>query len=281
MQTNLLGILLIFSYLLSSCSNDPQPTANKTPLPVENKTVDAVNFQNKGHELIYQMVQKTGTYNKFFDKKNVTYTYTYQTPDGKTDVSTEKYLFDGELSYGMYKQHERTFPQLEGVIEQGFDGKEFWLKQGDKILSDPELLKMVAFKRPTNYYWFMMLPKLLDPSVNYEHLGEKVINDTNYDIVKVSFQSENDKPTDIYQLYINKKTSLVDQFLFTVADFGKMETPLLMQVEYEEVEGLLIPTKRKYKQSTWEAVETDAPWIEVTWSDIKFNTPITQTDFKK
>ena len=98
---------------------------------------------------------------------------------------------------------------------------------------------------------------------------------------KITFQSINEKPTDIYQLYINKETLLVDQFLFTVADFGKMDIPSLMQLQYEEIEGMLIPTKRQYKKSTWNADVSEAPWIHVTWSDVKFSTGLTINDFMK
>jgi len=267
MKTQILTVLAALQ-LFASCNSGSQ---NK----------DNTKFQNKGHELVYAMVQKVGDYQSLANKKNVEYTYTYKTPDNKMDVSTEKYILDKELSYGIYKQHEKTFPQLKGVIEQGYDGTEYWLKHNGKILSDEKMLKRVAFNRPTNFYWFTMFQKLLDPGLNYEHLGEKSIGGQNYDIVKVSFKSNDDKPTDIYQLYINKKTSLVDQFLFTVADFGKMEIPNLMQVEYVEVDGLKIPAKRKYKQSTWDADVSDKPWVTATWSDIKFNTGIKNDDFKK
>ncbi len=226
------------------------------------------------------MVQKVGDYETLRNKKDVVYTYTYQTPDGKTDVSTEKYVFDGELSYGLYQQHERTFPDLEGPIEQGYDGSGYWLKHEGEVLNDSARLKRVAFNRPTNFYWFAMFQKLLDPGLNYEYLGEKTVGESVCDVVKVTFNSPDGKPTDIYQLYINQETSLVDQFLFTVADFGVMETPNLMKLEYEQVDGLLIPTKRLYKKSTWDAAVSEEPWISVTWSDIKFDNGLRGEDFK-
>lgn len=124
-----------------------------------------------------------------------------------------------------------------------------------------------------------MMPKLLDPGVNYDYIKEESIDDNTYDIIKVSFESTDNSPKDIYQLYINRDTKLVDQFLFTVADFNKME-PSLMQMEYENIDGLLIPTKRKYKASDWQATVTDAPWIYVNWTDIKFNNDITTKTFR-
>ena len=82
-----------------------------------------------------------------------------------------------------------------------------------------------------------MFQKLLDPGLNYEYIGEQNIEGKEYEIVKITFKSNNSKPTDIYQLYINKETSLVDQFLFTVADFGKMEVPNLMRLKHEGIDG--------------------------------------------
>ncbi|MFT6865968.1 MAG: hypothetical protein ACJA08_000795 [Cyclobacteriaceae bacterium] len=265
-------VLVVLGFFILSCNDKQQSNAQKeTPQ----------NFQNKGHELIYKMVKKVGDYNILSNKKDVIYTYTYQTPDGKSDISTEKYIFDGELSYGLYQHHERTFSDLEGPIEQGYDGSEYWLKHNGKILNDSIRLKRVAFNRPTNFYWFAMFQKLLDPGLNYEYIGEKVINDINYDIVKVTFNSTDEKPTDIYQLFINSKTSLVDQFLFTVVDFGVMEIPNLMQLKYEQIDGMLIPTKRQYKKSTWNADVSEEPWINVTWSNIQFNNDLSKEDFSK
>ena len=261
----------ILGFLLMSCGNNEK---------VKSPDIPVQNFKNKGHQLVYNMVQKVGDYAMLLDKKDVVYTYSYQTPDGQADVSTEKYIFDGELSYASYNKHQRTLPQLDGLMEQGYDGKEFWLKHNENILTDEKLMPRVIFNRATNFYWFTMMQKLLDDGIKYEYKGDTLINDTNYEIVKVSFITNNDKPTDIYQLYINKDTGIVDQFLFTVADFGVMDTPFLMELEYESIDGLLMPTKRRYKASTWDAEVTDAPWILVKWTNIKFDNKLITQDFK-
>lgn len=270
--TALIGLSII------SCKNDKSMNSAETITDTITATVPK--FENKGHELVYNMVQKVGDLRKLYDKKDVVYTYTYQTPDGKTDVTTEKYIFDGELSYGVYKKHERTLADLSGVIEQGYDGNEYWLKNDGKSIEDEKLLKMVAFNRPTNFYWFAMMQKLMDDGVNYEYLNEKNIGDATYDVVKVTFDSPDNTPKDIYQLYINKSTGLVDQFLFTVMDFDKAD-PLLMQLKYETIDGLMFPSKRKYKASNWDAEVTSEPWINVNWTDIKFNNGLKAADFKK
>lgn len=267
-----LSLFVLGATLFMSCGNEQQTNSNAS--------LSAAEFQNKAHQIVYDMVQKVGNHEKLSSKKSVEYTYTYQTPDGKMDVSNEKYIFDGELSYGKYEKHQRSFPQFEGVVEQGFDGQEYWLKHDGKVITDEAIIKRVAFTRPTNYYWFAMMQKLLDPGLNYQHIGVTEIDSQPYDVVRVSFDSEENELKDIYQLYINQRTSLVDQFLFTVADFGKMETPNLMKLEYEEVDGFLVPSKRLYKKSTWNAAVSESEWVSVTWSDIKFNTAITKQDFK-
>ncbi|MCL5128823.1 DUF6503 family protein [Algibacter sp. L4_22] len=272
----LLSIVTVFA--LTSCKNDAKQ--NKKETPINSVVEQKQEFQNQAHELVYQMVQKVGDYSKLASKKDVVYTYTYQTPDGKTDVIIEKYIFNGELSYGAYQKHERTLADLHGLIEQGYDGNGFWIKHNGAPLNDPAALKKAAFNRPTNFYWFAMMQKLLDPGLQYEYISEQTINNNTYDVVKVSFDPKNDKPSDTYQLYINKETKLVDQFLFTVMDFGRTE-PMLMVMEYEQVEDLLIPTKRKYKKSNWDAEVTKEPWILVNWTDIKFNNGLTKADFTK
>lgn len=271
----ILSSCIILSCFLFSFKNTGLQKA-KNEITSEEK----INFQNDAHKLVSQMVKKVGTYSLLLEKKDVIYTYIYETADGKTDISTEKYIFDGELSYGIYEQHERIFQQYKGTIEQSYDGSEYWFKHEGKIIDDKKALKRVTFNRPTNFYWFAMMQKLTDPGLNYEYIGEKSIGDANYDIVKVTFNTEDEKPKDIYQLYINKETQLVDQFLFTVAEFGRME-PNLMQVEYEKVDGFLIPTKRRYQNSNWDAEVTNQGWKKVTWSNIKFDNGLTKEEFKK
>ncbi|WP_268123346.1 DUF6503 family protein [Roseivirga pacifica] len=271
-KPTLYTLLTLAVFLLYSCGEKTTQDINTNQPP---------SFENKGHELVYHMVKKVGDYQTLASKKDVTYTYTYTTPDGKSDISTEKYIFDGELSYGLYQQHERTLPELNGPIEQGYDGQTFWLKHNGKLLTDTTVLKRVAFNRPTNFYWFAMFQKLLDPGLNYEFIGEQSIESNSYNVVKITFDQVGDKVTDTYQLYINKETNLVDQFLFTVADFGVIEEPYLMQLAYEPVADMLIPTKRKYKPSDWNATVTDTPWITVNWTNIQFDNDLEIADFKK
>ncbi len=280
---NLKSLAIALSIVLAAASCSSPAKKEMKPEPTKKaemtKKEAPMKFQNKAHELVYELTQEIGDLQRLKALKDVVYTYTYTTPDGLSDISTEKYIFEGELAYGEFKTHQRTLPDLEGTMEQGFDGKNYWLKANGKTVTDEDAMKMVKFGRPTNFYWFAMLQKLTDPGLNYEYIGEKKIGSNDYDIVKITFGAMNKKPADIYQIYINKKTKLVDQFLFTVAEFGRMDTPLLMELNYEKIDGILIPNKRKYKTSNWDAEVSEAPWTTVTWTNIKFNNGLTKAEF--
>lgn len=272
-------ILALFCTLLWSCQTEVNEQSKTNKEKTSPPTTSKVEFQNKGHELVYNMVQKVGDYEKLKALKDVSYKYTYTTPDNKVDISMENYIFDGELSYGSYYRHNRTFPELEGKIEQSFDGDVFWFKHNGQLLEAEKYLKRTKFSRKTNFYWFAMLQKLLDPGLKYEYLKEETIEEKLYDVVKVSFDSKEGKPTDIYQLYINRKTLLVDQFLFTVADFNSMN-PRLMKLEYTEVDGIHVPSIRKYTKSDWNGTALDENWNLVSWTSIKFDNGLSKKMFQ-
>ncbi|WP_111707066.1 DUF6503 family protein [Lutibacter citreus] len=259
-------IVVIFSAFLVACVNKKEKT-KETSKEVEVKKPE---FKNKGHELVYKMTQETGSYQDLLNLKDIVFNYTYRTPDKKEDVSIESYIFNGELSHGTYLKHERTLPSLTGKMEQGYNGKNFWLKIDGKEITDNAAIASVSFTRKTNFYWFAMMQKLLDPGINYQYLGEKSINEKMYEVVKITFTSANDEPSDTYQLYINPNTHLVEQFLFTVVS-KNVTDPILMRVEYEKINGVLLTTYRKYTKSNWEATVINDTWVEEITKDIKFN----------
>tara|TARA_R110002049_G_scaffold1346_1_gene10260 strand:+ start:35008 stop:35838 length:831 start_codon:yes stop_codon:yes gene_type:complete len=258
--------VIFFSTLLVACGNKEEKT-EETAKEVEIKVPE---FQNKGYELVYKMTQETGNYQDLLNLKDIVFNYTYRTPDQKEDISIESYIFDGELSHGTYLKHERTLPDLNGKMDQGYNGKDFWLKMDEQEITDSTAIASVIFTRKTNFYWFAMMQKLLDPGINYEYLGQESAVGKIYDVVKITFTTADDVAADIYQLYINPETHLVDQFLFTVVS-KNVTDPILMRVKYEKVEGILLTTYRKYTKSDWAASVINDAWIEEITKDIKFN----------
>jgi hypothetical protein len=54
-----------------------------------------------------------------------------------------------------------------------------------------------------------------------------------------------------------------------------------MKMQYEEIDEILIPTKRRYAKSNWKAkFDDDVKWTYVTWSNIKFNNSLKREEFE-
>ncbi len=233
--------------------------------------------------LVEQMVVEIGGIDKLHSLKDVEYTYIYHDlTNDKKDVSLERYVFDGELSWAHYETREKNVvPQMEGEVNQGFNGSESWMTIDGKLVEDnPQLAKLCDFLRKTNYYWFTMMFKLTDPGVQYKYNGAKTVDGVDYDLIEISFGEGVGDAQDTYLLYINPETKLVDQFLFTVMDFGVAE-PFLMKVEYEEIQGVKLPAKRKYVRANWEGEPQNDEWTAAIWTNIKFNNGFDRSMFEK
>jgi len=232
--------------------------------------------------LIEQMVEQVGDYDKLKSLNDVQYLYTTRdSATGNSDISTERYIFDGELSWAEYKTHDfHVFPDQTGPVVQGYNGKESWVTINGKLVEDPQAEKLAYFLRKTNFYWFAMMPKLLDPGINYSYEGKRKVGETEYDLVKISFEKGVGDVSDTYLVYINPETNLVDQFLFTVMDFN-ITDPFLMKVEYEEIDGVKLPVKRKATKSNWNGDIIEDVWLEELMTDIKFNNGFERSSFDK
>lgn len=235
--------------------------------------------QSKDPRVIVESVVKAmGGLERFHAQKSVEYTFVYGDPEGKMDQSTERYVFDGELSWAEYTKRDLTLPEKKGVFVQGYDGTKTWATLDGEPTFDEELVGHADFLRKTNYYWFAMMFKLLDSGIQYEYAGSKTVEGTAYDLVRIQFEDGVGDASDTYVLYVNRRTRLVDRFLFTVMDFG-MSDPLLMVVEYEEVNGIKLPARRKYSPSDWDGA-SPGPWTHEIMKDIKLNVPIERALFK-
>ena len=141
---------------------------------------------------------------------------------------------------------------------------------GGEKTTDEKKLKMADFLRKTNFYWFAMTFKLLDPGMRYTYEGRREVDGTAYELVKVGFEEGVGDVSDTYLLYINPNTWRVDRFLFTILDFGKTE-PFLMEVEYGRIDGVLLPVKRRYVPSDWSGkVGRKAKWTDEVTAGVRF-----------
>ncbi len=231
-------------------------------------------------ELVAQSIEAIGGKQNFYNLGNVNYDLEYRTPAGKnatTLIAHETYVFDGELSHAIYKEHSIT--GANGKVIEGYNGKDAWVTFDGKLSNDKQANGVARFLRKTNYYWFTMFFKLLDDGINYEKLSDQKINNTDYNRVKITFGDKVGDAQDTYVLYINKQTKMIDKFLFTVVAFGLTE-PNLMTFEYETINNIKIPSKRKYIEADWEGNIKGKTHTITNWTNIKFNTDIDKTLFE-
>ncbi|AXT52576.1 hypothetical protein D1818_17695 [Aquimarina sp. BL5] len=240
--------------------------------------VSAMSAQN-ADQIVDKMINELGGKKAFYRLKNVTYDVEYKDPNTPMSLSSkETYVFDKERSYATYSEHSML--GSKGNVTEAYDGENVWVKFNGKISNDKQANDIARFWRKTNYYWFAMFFKLQDEGVNLQHIGNKKVEGRDYDLVKVTFGNNIGDAQDTYVLYVNKRTKLVDQLLFTVVAFGITE-PELYKFHYETIDGIKIPTERVEISSNWKGEIVGKKWATTYWTNIKFNTTIDMNIFSK
>ena len=231
---------------------------------------DKIEFQNEAHRKVAEVLEKTGDKNDLLAMKDVNYRYTTRGPDGKEDISQERYIFDERVSWACYLKHEAfIFPQVNAELCQMYDGNATFLTLDGELNLSLRDRTQSQHHRIANYHFFTLMQHLLDPGITYKGLPDKQVGGVNYEIVEITLQNPMAKKPDTYRLFINPETKLIDQMLFTVMTLGQ-ETPQLMTLEYESFDRVMIPTRRKVQPSDWEATIKSDRWVEEICSDVRF-----------
>ena len=277
-----ISVIFGLSLLFVACNNQKQTQSSAEEPEAATEVAPAAEEPNQGKALVQEMVEAIGGVETLKSLKDVEYEHTYYVPaEDKRDISLERYIFDGEHSWAKYTTRTKwVMPDIEGEIIQGYDGNESWVTVDGKLTEDSVALRLGDFFRKTNFYWFCMMFKQLDPGMTYEHKDKQNVDGIEYDIVKVGFEENVGDVQDTYVLYINPDTKLVDQFLFTVLDFGVTD-PLLMKIEYQTMNGVKVPAFRKYIPADWDGNIKGEDWVEYHYKNVKFNNGFTQDMFKK
>jgi len=244
-------------------------------------TFNNIDNDPKSKSLIAKLYEVNGGWAKLAAKKDVQYTYVYNDFSKGIDMSTERYIFDGEASWGKYTQHEaNVLPGMEGVATQCYMKGESKISLAGKMVSDPAAIGGTEFLRAANFFWFSMMYKLDDPGTSHKYMGQEEVNGINYDKVSLSYnpQEVGKEVNDAYILYFNPKTHLVDQFMFSLPALGVDKPILRMELDYEVVDGVYIATSRRAYAPNKEGEYGQMG--EYTTKEIKFSNGFTMDDFK-
>ncbi|MEM9078038.1 MAG: DUF6503 family protein [Bacteroidota bacterium] len=278
MKTKTLGLLVFASILLlTACVQKAKQAETTAEQPGKMVKKAPVYDTNQPETVLKAVAHAHGGWGDLWKKQDVQYTYDYRTPDGKADVSTERYIFKNEASLGKYTQHDiNVMPGEEGEVVQYFNGEETVVMVDGEKAENPQLLGVSDFLRRANYFWFTMAYKLTDKGTIITYQGQEDYDGTLYDKVHVTYDPEitGKEQNDIYVLYVNPETKLIDRFFFSLPFLGVNEPVIIANYEYEDIDGQLVATKRTYFLPS-EQGYAEEPNIVQTLSNITFNNGFT------
>jgi len=272
-----LSLLLVFT----ACNKKSETKDD----PVTEPIIEAPTYNTEDpSSMLASIAYAHGGWDDIWNKKDVQYTYDYRSADGKADVSTERYVFATETSLGYYTQHDiNAMPGSEGDIMQYFDGKTTMATLAGKNVEDPQAVGTSEFLRRANYFWFLMPYKLTDKGTILKYLGQEDYNGTSYDKVEVTYDPAitGKEQNDIYILYINPTTKMIDRFYFSLPAMNVNVPAIIANYEYEDIDGQKIATKRTYFMPNEKGEYGEEPNLIQTLSNIKFNNGFTPENIMK
>lgn len=212
LMKNIAIILSLTLFVLVSCNNQSTPGSEKSVALVKSKWPEAFSKGLTAHGGI----EKWNEYN--------TLSYELANPnkqDQLIDLKTRKVRI------------------TDSLYVLGFDGEEVWVS--------PDLAafgtRSPRFYHNLYFYFFAMPFALADPGINYEDLGEQVVNDITYQAVKISYnQGVGDSPEDFYVAHFGLDSGLLEVLLYTVTYYSKAshEKYNALVYEWQEVDGLQV-----------------------------------------
>lgn len=262
----------VLLFLCIACKEKTTKTETKQPV------------LNEAQQLINDMTNALGGMDNYSKLKDVTFSLVYRDTVKKVqDASTEKFMYNGELSWAEYHEHTKNvFPDSKNPVTQAWNGKQAWVIVDGNFIPAPPAIKMAKFARNTSFFWFNMMYKMADQGTLHNLLPDREFKGITYKIVEVTYDENIGDAQDKFLLYINPGTKLVDHFIFSNMFFGPDVPPRMMHVDYETYDKLKFPKKMHYEMADWDGNLVPGPMrSEKIFTDVKFNTEIEKSLFDK
>jgi hypothetical protein len=120
-------------------------------------------------------------------------------------------------------------------------------RNGEEVADNAKLLEFGYGRFINDTYWLLMGFKSFDPGVTREYAGEKTdACGQVHDVVRFSFADVGLTPGDVYWMWVNRDSGLVDQWHMKLQGSKPEDAPsVVLFRDYRRVGGLLISTKRE------------------------------------
>lgn len=251
MKISYLLPLVLCILLVTGCQpQDVQPAEAEVETSVADVMAEEARQRleaNEGGQLVLKSIEAHGGLETWYNTRTSSYTWEYANVDMDfrfrshmvVDNHTRKAYHD-LVELGTYEEPQPVDGQF------AWDGQDAWISPASLEQPNPR------FWATTGYY-FESIPFILaDPGVYYERVPDEELDGVMYDRVDVSYGSGvGDSPGDIYMLYINKETALVDAIRYTVTygqskeEAMEVEAPretLFYYKDYVTIDGLTVAT---------------------------------------
>jgi len=149
---------------------------------------------------------------------------------------------------GDYRVSGKNREGEDVLVVMNINTKEGKAWKNGQAVADPKDLLTFGYRRFINdTYWLLMGFKSFDPGVSREYAGEKSDAGGNvYDVVQFSFDKVGLTPGDVYWMWVNRKTGLVDQWHMKLeGSKPEDEAGVVLFHDYERFGGLQISTRRE------------------------------------
>lgn len=120
-------------------------------------------------------------------------------------------------------------------------------RNGEEVADNAKLLEFGYGRFINDTYWLLMGFKSFDPGVTREYAGEKTdACGQVHDVVRFSFADVGLTPGDVYWMWVNRDSGLVDQWHMKLQGSKPEDAPsVVLFRDYRRVGGLLISRKRE------------------------------------
>lgn len=136
------------------------------------------------------------------------------------------------------------------AVEMNINTKQGKAWKNGQEVADPKDLLTFGYRRFINdTFWLLMGYKAFDPGVHREYTGEqKDACGHTWDVVRFSFDQVGLTPGDVYWMWVNRDTGLVDQWHMKLEGSKPEDEPSIVDFrDYRRFGGLLISTKREIR----------------------------------
>jgi hypothetical protein len=141
----------------------------------------------------------------------------------------------------------REGEDLVVVMNAGSKEGRAW-KNGQEVADPKDLLTFGHRRFINDVYWLLMGYKTFDPGVTREYAGERSECGATYDVVRLSFREVGLTPDDVYWMWVNRDTGLIDQWHMKLTGSKPEDEPsVVIFRDYRRFGGLLLSTRREMK----------------------------------